>query len=141
MEGEITVSGWERAAYQIGCASDPHIRHAMFFATKGFVWWTGGNGEKFLEGKGWRKKVYLPEGTEGSVHFKEKEGFGIWDFEAFNFALLAKQGWRLLRNPNLLVERVLKTKYDPHEDFMKVKIHTGHYLYGDVLEKARELLA
>ncbi|GJU71911.1 reverse transcriptase, partial [Tanacetum coccineum] len=33
---------------------------------------------------------------------------GFWDFEAFNMALLAKQGWRLLTNPDAFWGRILK---------------------------------
>lgn len=38
---------------------------------------------------------------------KTEEGLGFKELEAFNFALLAKQGWRLLKYPNFLVARIL----------------------------------
>ncbi|GJX49896.1 hypothetical protein Tco_0276741 [Tanacetum coccineum] len=36
------------------------------------------------------------------------EVLGFWDFKAFNMALLAKQGWRLLTNPDAFWGRILK---------------------------------
>ena len=40
---------------------------------------------------------------------------GFKNLQAFNLAMLAKQGWRLLMNPNFLVARVYKAKYYPME--------------------------
>ena len=39
--------------------------------------------------------------------------------ESFNRALIAKQGWRILSNPNSLLARVLKGKYYPHSSFLQ----------------------
>jgi len=42
---------------------------------------------------------------------KEDGGLGFQDIHAFNLAMLAKQSWRLLKNPDSLCARVLKAKY------------------------------
>jgi hypothetical protein len=44
---------------------------------------------------------------------KENGGMEYKELESFNMALLDKQGWRLLQNPNSMVARVLKEKYYP----------------------------
>jgi hypothetical protein len=49
---------------------------------------------------------------------KEKGGLGYKDLENFNLALLAKQGWRLLQQPESLVAKVFKQKYYPNGNFM-----------------------
>ncbi|XP_071922616.1 uncharacterized mitochondrial protein AtMg00310-like [Coffea arabica] len=47
---------------------------------------------------------------------KGKGGLGFRDLEAFNEALLAKQLWRILTSPNLLMSKVIRAKYlkDPN---------------------------
>jgi hypothetical protein len=49
---------------------------------------------------------------------KDKGGLGYRDLECFNMALLAKQGWRILQNPDSLVGRIYKEKYFRHETFL-----------------------
>ncbi|CAN1188525.1 Uncharacterized mitochondrial protein AtMg00310, partial [Linum perenne] len=46
----------------------------------------------------WRKLCYP----------KEQGGLGFKDFSKFNQALLAKRGWRIVNNPELLIFRVIK---------------------------------
>jgi hypothetical protein len=46
---------------------------------------------------------------------------GLKNLSAFNEALLAKQGWRLINQPNSLVAQVLKAKYYPKDQFLKAR--------------------
>ncbi|KAK5785060.1 hypothetical protein PVK06_039605 [Gossypium arboreum] len=56
---------------------------------------------------------------------KEDEGLGFRSFAKFNVALLAKQGWRLISNPNSLLGKVLKAKYYPNSDFLNSSFMAG----------------
>jgi hypothetical protein len=53
---------------------------------------------------------------------KAKGGLGYRDLEAFNMALLAKQGWRLIQHPQSLVAKIIKEKYFPGCSFMDSKL-------------------
>ena len=53
---------------------------------------------------------------------------------SFNQALVAKQGWRLLQYPHLLVTKVLKARYFQKSDFLRAQ--TGHnpsYIWRSIL--------
>ena len=47
---------------------------------------------------------------------------GFRNLQAFNLALLAKQGWQILTHPNSLVARVYKAKYFTYDDILSSKI-------------------
>ncbi|KAL0345921.1 UNVERIFIED_CONTAM: putative mitochondrial protein [Sesamum radiatum] len=53
---------------------------------------------------------------------KEVGGLGFRQLAAFNDALLAKQGWRLIQHPNSLVARLFKAKYFQHSDFFNARL-------------------
>lgn len=53
---------------------------------------------------------------------KERWGLGFKDLQNFNDALLAKQLWRLITEPNSLMCRVLKQKYFPRGDLFDAKV-------------------
>ncbi|XP_060972488.1 uncharacterized protein LOC115720321 [Cannabis sativa] len=53
---------------------------------------------------------------------KDEGGMGFRHLHDFNLAMLAKQDWRLLCNPNSLVAKVYKAKYFPHTDFLSAKL-------------------
>ncbi|CAN1746099.1 Uncharacterized mitochondrial protein AtMg00310 [Linum perenne] len=50
---------------------------------------------------------------------KEKGGLGFKDLETFNHALLAKQTWRLIQNPDLLLAKIYEVKYFPNSTLMQ----------------------
>jgi hypothetical protein len=55
---------------------------------------------------------------------KNDGGMGFKSLPVFNLAMLGKQGWRIMSNPELLTSKLYKARYFPHSDFFKAK--AGH---------------
>jgi hypothetical protein len=53
---------------------------------------------------------------------KERGGLGFRSFHDFNKALLGKQCWRLITDPNSLAARIFKCRYHPRKEFMAAKV-------------------
>lgn len=65
---------------------------------------------------------------------------GFRDMEAFSLALLAKQGWRLLNNPESLLHKMLKARYFPRSFFLDAKVgFQPSYAWRSLL-KGRDVL-
>jgi hypothetical protein len=71
---------------------------------------------------------------------KKSKGLGFRDLRSFNSVLLARQCWRILKNPHSLLYRVLKSKYFPNSSFLDAKIlHNPSYAWRSILG-AREII-
>lgn len=51
---------------------------------------------------------------------KNQGGLGIREIQSFNEALLAKQSWRILSQPNGILARMLLSKYCRNKDFLDI---------------------
>ncbi|GAU09996.1 hypothetical protein TSUD_398290 [Trifolium subterraneum] len=74
-------------------------------------WWGSNVDQRKIHWVSWKKVCKQ----------KKMGGMGFRNLKAFNEALLAKQGWRLITDPNSLVATVLKAKYFPHDQFLQAK--------------------
>lgn len=54
------------------------------------------------------------EGWDHLLQPKDRGAVGFRDFRLFNQALLSRQAWRLIANPNSLCAQVLKSRYYPN---------------------------
>ncbi|KAL6144357.1 hypothetical protein ACLB2K_055051 [Fragaria x ananassa] len=63
-----------------------------------------------------------------------------WPFLEAMMVLLAKQGWRILKEPNSLLARVLKAKYYPNSNFLKASVKPGDSYAWKSLMKGKQVL-
>ncbi|KAK4404353.1 hypothetical protein Sango_0803900 [Sesamum angolense] len=78
----------------------------------------------------------LPELCGG----KKAGGLRFRDLRAFNLAMLAKQGWRIFKNPNLLLSRILKAMYFSRSELFDAQVgYNVSYTWRNILE-ARPIL-
>ena len=93
-------------------------------------WWGEANGKNKVHWCSWRKLT----------RSKNMGGLGFKDLMAFNAALLGKQVWRLITQPNLLVSQVLKAKYFPRTSIFRCKVpNTASWIWRSLMG-ARELV-
>lgn len=70
--------------------------------------------------KGGERKIYwISRHALGMP--KQEGGMGFRDLKTFNLSLLAKQGWRLLLDPDSLWARVMKGRYFPNCSLLDAK--------------------
>jgi hypothetical protein len=71
---------------------------------------------------------------------KRSGGMGFHDLKIFNLALLAKQGWRLINNPDSLVAQVQREKYFPTGSFLTAQLGRSPSLAWGSLYRAKVVL-
>lgn len=62
----------------------------------------------------------------------ELEGMDFRDVEYFDQAMLSKQFWRLLINPNSLVAKIMREKYFKQWSILASKLVCGLHRYVEV---------
>ena len=83
-------------------------------------------------------------GKDHGIHWKRWEcltkskrdgGLGFRDFNHMNLALLAKQAWRVIKQPGLLWVRILKSIYFPNHNFLQAKKKRGaSWIWASILQ-------
>jgi len=60
-------------------------------------------------------------------------GMGFKSLKAFNMAMLGKQAWKLITNPDSLITRLLKARYFPTSDFFASQVgHNPSYVWRSI---------
>ncbi|CAL1358763.1 unnamed protein product [Linum trigynum] len=87
-------------------------------------WWGQQKEERRIPWRAWHK-LCKPK-VEGGMRFR--------DHHSFNIALLGKQVWNLINNPESLVARVLKAKYYPNTDILQAQLGSNpSYTWRSIL--------
>ena len=93
-------------------------------------WWDSNDGKKKMCWVSW-EKLTQP---------KSAGGLGLKDIQWFNKALLAKNSWRMLTNPDCLLARVLLGKYCQNDKLLRVEaLNTSSHGWRGILA-GRDLL-
>ena len=85
-------------------------------------WWGDGEEKRKMHWFAWWK-MCVP---------KKKGGMGFRDLHSFNLAMLAKQCWRLIQNPDSLCARVLSAKYYLDGNVLRTAQRKAPRLHGKV---------
>ena len=67
-------------------------------------------------------------------------GLGFRDIELFNLALLARQAWRVVQEPNTLSTRILKAVYYPTGEFLQAQVGAGPSRVWRALMEGKDVL-
>ncbi|KAH0983078.1 hypothetical protein GBA52_010255 [Prunus armeniaca] len=86
------------------------------------------------------RKIHWVRWTELGLP-KHEGGMGFRDFHDFNLALLAKQCWQLLIEPNSLWARLMKAHYFPECNFMEDTKGSGaSWAWASLIEERKVIL-
>ncbi|XP_030923509.1 uncharacterized protein LOC115950456 [Quercus lobata] len=111
---EILIKAVAQAipTYAMSCFQIPKSLCVEMEAMMRKFWWGQRGQESRIAWVSWRRMCKS----------KLVGGMGFRNLQAFNLAMLAKQGWRLISNPNSLVAKIYRARYYPHGDVFHSKL-------------------
>lgn len=125
MEGKIVVKSWKDTLVKAVAQAIPAYAMSCFDLTKSLCdemsrmicrfWWAQQDKERKLHWVSW----------DDISRRKEKGGLGYKDLHLFNLAMLARQGWRLVQNPDSLCAQILRAKYSAQGSFLEAQERPG----------------
>ena len=90
----------------------------------GKFWWSQQDKQNPMHWLSWDKLIQP----------KAMGGLGFRDMYSFNIAMLSRQGWRLIQNPNSLCARILKARYYSNTSVLEAVEHDGiSYAWRSIL--------
>ncbi|XP_062014569.1 uncharacterized protein LOC133731138 [Rosa rugosa] len=93
-------------------------------------WWGSTDEKKAMHWRAW-DELCKPKGMGG---------MGFRHLFAFNLAMLAKQGWRLIQSPDSLIGKLFKALYFPHGNFWEATLGSQpSYAWRSILQ-GRDIL-
>lgn len=93
-------------------------------------WWVSDMDNKGIRWICWDKLCYP----------KKFGGMGFWRIREFNIAMLGKQAWRLLTEPQSFIAKLMQARYYPSRSFKKTRLRENlSYVWRSILE-TKELL-
>ncbi|XP_060959153.1 uncharacterized protein LOC133030431 [Cannabis sativa] len=95
--------------YSMACFRLPIATcHSLESVMANFWWGVNDNNRPKTHWQSWKKLC----------RSKKEGGLGFRSLTHFNQALLAKQAWRILQQPNSTVSKILSARYFPHSSFL-----------------------
>lgn len=93
-------------------------------------WWNNSNEDRKIHWISW-EKLCKP---------KDEGGMGFRHLYAFNLAMLAQQGWRILTEPTSLVSKLLQAKYFSTSSFLHASVSPHDSIAWKSLCAAKEVI-
>ncbi|KAL6191818.1 hypothetical protein ACLB2K_038207 [Fragaria x ananassa] len=120
----IRVVAQALPSYSMSCFLLPKSFCASLHQKCARFWWASKQDDRKIHWMSW-DRLCRP---------KDNGGMGFRDLYAHNLALLAKQGWRILKFPHSIIARPLRALYFPNGDFWSASAVGGSTCWKGISE-------
>ena len=121
-KGKLLSIGGREILIKAVAQAVPTYTMSCFLIPKGLCEEIEGMIRKFWWGQRQDESKIAWVSWEKMCRAKSNGGMGFRNLQAFNLAMLAKQGWRLLSNPDSLYAKVFKARYYLNGDVLNLKL-------------------